>query len=106
MGHFPVPTTLSGIELRFVLCVYLLDARRTVTVSELVAHVEGLGVPLAGRTSKLISDALRWEVPKGRVRRVGRSRYAAGRMPRSTEWWIRTRAAAAIARLSLQQPAA
>ena len=64
------------------------------TVPELVVMVEAFGLSISGRASKTVSDSLRWEVRKGRVVRVERSRYRAGSMPRSTEWWIRKQAAA------------
>ena len=64
------------------------------TVPEIVAGVEAFGLPVPGRSSKTVSDALRWEVRKGRVVRLDRSRYRTGSMPRSTEWSIRTQLAA------------
>lgn len=80
---------LSGVELRYTLTVILLDAGRPLAVAELVEAVRCGGMAIPGRASKTISDALRWEVRKGRVVRVRRSTYARGSMPRSTEWWIR-----------------
>ncbi len=64
------------------------------TLPEIVAGVEAFGLPIPGRSSKTISDALQWEEGKGRVVRLDRSRYQTGSMPRSTEWWIRTQLAA------------
>jgi len=64
------------------------------TIPEIVAELEAFGLPIPGRSSKTISDALRWEVRKGRVVRLERSRYQTGSMPRSTEWWIRTQVVA------------
>lgn len=47
------------------------------------------GLTVAGRSSKTISDALRWEVGRGRVIEVGRATYRRGTIARSTAWWIR-----------------
>jgi hypothetical protein len=84
-------TELRGIELRYVVTVMLLDQMRELTLVEVVDGLAALGIRVRGRPSKTISDALRWEVRKGRVVRVGRGRYGPGRMPRSTEWWLRRR---------------
>ena len=59
------------------------------TVSELVDCLDHLECTPAGRPGKVVSDALRWEMRRGRVRRIGRGRYAAGRIPRSTRWWMK-----------------
>jgi hypothetical protein len=93
------PPPLRGIELRYLLTVSLIDADRTRTVAELVDTVHAAGFALPGRASKAVSDALRWEIGKGRVWRVGRGRYAAGRMPRSTEWWLRARVTTVLERV-------
>ena len=90
---------IRGIELRYVLTIALIDACRAMTVPELVRAVENAGLVLDGRPSKTVSDALRWEVRKARVIRRARGTYAAGRMPRSTEWWIRTRVDRVLARV-------
>ncbi len=81
---------LSGMDLRHLLTVLLLDAGQ-LTTDELVAAVRSSGRDVAGRASKTVSDALRWEVRKGRVVRIRRSTYAPGSMPRSTQWWMRRR---------------
>jgi hypothetical protein len=80
---------LSGRSLRYLLTIVLTDAGRPMRLAELVDAVHRAGFAIAGRESKTVSDALRWEVSKGRVRRAGRSVYRAGWMPRSTAWWIR-----------------
>jgi hypothetical protein len=98
---------LCGIQLRYELCVCLLDARTPLTIRELVERIEARGFTVPGRASKVVSDALRWEVRRGRVIRVGRGRYARGAMPRSTEWWIRKHADArrrAVVAPTLAQP--
>ena len=38
-----------------------------------------------GRAGKTISDAIRWEVRRGRAVRLERGRYAVGRLARSTK---------------------
>jgi hypothetical protein len=60
-----------------------------------------------GRASKSVSDALRWEIARGRVNRLGRGRYGPGQMPRCTEYRIHRRvlelrAQTDAARLSLE----
>ncbi|MGI9595457.1 MAG: hypothetical protein ACR2QK_04820 [Acidimicrobiales bacterium] len=81
---------LSGRSLRFILVDELMNrASGTVTVAELVHSVAEHGYQLRGRASKTISDALRWEVGRGRVIRTGRGRYRYRRAPRSTARRIR-----------------
>lgn len=82
--------SLWGLELRYVLCD-LIAARggAVCTVAELVRELERGGFELGGRPSKEISDALRWEVARGRVVRVGRGRYRTGGIPGATRRRIR-----------------
>ena len=61
---------VGGTGLRHAICVCLLDARGPLTLPEVVAGVEALGWSVPGRASKTVSDALRWEVRKGRVERL------------------------------------
>ena len=70
------PKVLRGIELRYVL------------TTNLAVHGPATVV---GRASKAVSDALRWEMRRGRVRRLRRGRYGPGQMPRSTEQHIHKR---------------
>jgi hypothetical protein len=60
-------------------------------VAELMQALSRYGFDVAGRPSKAISDALRWERRYGRVRRHGRGLYSPGSMPRSTEYRIHKR---------------
>ncbi len=76
-------------RLRYVLIVALMQARRPHTLAELVNLAERHRCQMSGRPSKVVSDALRWEVRKGRVENTSRGVYRIGSMPRSTEWWIR-----------------
>lgn len=81
---------LRGIELRYVLTMAL-AAQGRMTVGELVVELTRQGFSPAGRPSKAVSDALRWEVRIGRAWRRGRSLYGPGEMPRSTEYRIAKR---------------
>ena len=84
---------LRGLDLRYVLTRHLL-LHGPMTVAALIDDLEGYGFGFAGRASKAVSDALRWEVGRGRVRRLRRGCYGPGAMPRSTEQHIRKRAQA------------
>ena len=84
---------LWGLELRYVLTITLRDHGGALALVELVHELARGGYVVAGRPSKTVSDALRWEVRKGRVVRIRRGLYGPGHMPRSTEWWIRKRIA-------------
>jgi hypothetical protein len=80
---------ISGRPLRYVLTLALTSTEQPVHVDDLVHIVEDQGFSVAGRASKTISDALRWEVARDRVRRVGHGRYVGGRVPSSTLRWMR-----------------
>ncbi|ORW56529.1 hypothetical protein [Mycobacterium riyadhense] len=92
---------LSGIELRYVL-THQLALHGPATIAELISALNWHGFQVQGRASKAISDALRWEVERGRVYRLGRGRYGPGYVPRSTEYRIHQRVLAlrAVAKLS------
>jgi hypothetical protein len=81
---------LRGRPLRYLLTV-LLSERGPLGVAELADAVEHEGFALEGRPSKLVSDALRWEIIHGRVVKTGRGHYAPGQMPKQTRHWIRRR---------------
>ncbi len=81
---------LRGTELRYVLTKHLFDYGSS-TVKELVDALDAAGFEVAGRASKAVSDALRWEIEHQRVRRFGRGRYGPGWMPRATEHRIHRR---------------
>ncbi len=78
---------VKGIELRYLLTIELFDSGPA-SVRELIAGLHRRGFRVPGRASKTISDALRWEERRGRVRRIGRAHYRAGYMPRGTEYRI------------------
>ncbi|MEM9612606.1 MAG: hypothetical protein AAF962_18220 [Actinomycetota bacterium] len=65
---------LWGRGLRMVLLAELVD-RREASIGELTSALTAAGFDLEGRPSKVVSDALRWEVDAGRIERVGRWRY-------------------------------
>ncbi len=86
---------LRGRALRFVL-VNELARHHTLTVAEMVSVVRRYRFDLGGRESKIISDALRWELARGRVIKVARGVYRYGKTPPSTARRIRIFAAAAL----------
>ncbi|MEM9714353.1 MAG: hypothetical protein AAGA17_19180 [Actinomycetota bacterium] len=71
----------------------LVDAGRPISVAELARALERQGFCIAGRPGKVISDALRWDVRRGRIERVGLDRYRRGRLARSTLHRMRQRIA-------------
>jgi hypothetical protein len=75
---------LQGIELRYVLTMHLAH-NGPAAIGEMIDALSEQGFEIRGRASKVISDALRWEIGRGRVRRVGRGRYGPRFIPRSTE---------------------
>jgi hypothetical protein len=82
-------------RIRAAICITLATWRgHALTIAELVAGIEKLGVDLGASPNKTVGDALRWEVGRGHVRRVGRGRYCVGTLPRSTEYYMRKRVAA------------
>ena len=81
---------LHGIELRYALTLYLLQHGPT-TVDELIKAMTWQGFNFGGRASKQVSDALRWERRRGRVRRLARGLYRPGYVPRATEYRIHQR---------------
>lgn len=82
-----LPIRLRSTELRYVL-TRILQLKGPSQVTEIVAELHRWGFTVAGRPSKTVSDALRWEMARGRVFRRGRGRYLAGWPPRSTEYRI------------------
>jgi len=90
---------LRGINLRAWLVLTIADSGRAVTVAELVDGIDVSSYGHAGRASKTISDALRWEVRKGHLRRLERGCYALGRLSRSARYRMRNRLRAVRARM-------
>ena len=81
---------LHGTEFRYVLTTNL-AVHGPATVAAMIELLEYQGFSVAGRASKAVSDALRWEVGRDRVRRLRRGVYGPGEMPRSTEQYIHSR---------------
>ncbi|MBS4728964.1 hypothetical protein MSM1_11695 [Mycobacterium sp. SM1] len=81
---------LRGIELRYTLTTHLFDYGPA-TITNLVEALASQGFDVAQPAPKSVSDAMRWEMRRGRVRRLGRGRYGPGRMPRGTEHRIHQR---------------
>lgn len=81
---------VRGVELRYLL-TWLLSHEGPATVAELIDRLTVCGFEVAGRPSKTVSDALRWEMGHGRVWPRGRGRYSVAEMPRATEHRIEKR---------------
>ncbi len=79
---------LRGRPLRYLLIEIMREHERPLSVPQLIAACSAQGVIFDGRASKLISDALRWEVRRGRITKVQRGVYAFADAPRSTRYWI------------------
>ncbi len=78
------PDDLRGSNLRYCLLT-LLWQHGPATTAELRAQLEGLGLTVGGRDpNKTLGDVLRYEVTRGRVRRLGRARYMALPRPDTT----------------------
>jgi len=88
--------TLRGYVLRSWLLLTLRDHGQVMTVADLVDCLEQCGFRTQARPSKDVSDALRWEVRRGRARRVARSTYELGCLPRQTAWRMRRRLLAQV----------
>jgi len=84
---------VQGLEPRSLLVLLLLERSRPMSVSELAAAVRQAGFAVAGRPSKGIADALRWELRRGRVVRLQRGAYAAGYVAGVTRHRMRARVA-------------
>ncbi|BBZ26719.1 hypothetical protein MMAD_10140 [Mycolicibacterium madagascariense] len=82
--------TLRGTELRYALTNYLLQNGRC-SITTLIEGLTEQGFVIVGDPPKSVSDALRWEMARGRVCRVGRGTYRPFEVPRSTEYRIHHR---------------
>src|SRR5437763_15678012 len=83
----------AGLCRRSLLVLLLLDARRPMTVAELEAGVRRAGFTVTGRPGKVVADALRWEVARGRVRKLRRGVYIGGTVAKTTKHRMRHRVA-------------
>jgi hypothetical protein len=86
----PAMKNLRGIELRYVLTMHLFNLGRC-TIKDLVEALAYHGFDVDRPAGKAVSDALRWELQRGRVRRLARGVYGPGEMPRGTEHRIHRR---------------
>jgi hypothetical protein len=86
----PNAKVLRGIELRYVLTTNLAVHGRA-TIPDMIELLEYQRFTVAGYAPKVVSDALRWELRRGRARRLRRGLYGPGVMPRSTEQYIHQR---------------
>ncbi len=87
---------IRGTLLRSVLLLALHKAGgRVVTVPELVLVMQAQGFDVPGRAGKVVSDALRSELRRGRVARGGRGEYRLVELPRTTHRRCVERVAAA-----------
>jgi hypothetical protein len=77
------PRRLHGLELRYALSVYLAQ-HGPCSVTTLIGGLTHQGFDLGAHAPKAVSDALRWEIGRGRVVRVRRGTYDATVWPRST----------------------
>lgn len=88
VGPFPV----SGRAMRYLVLAELIQSGDALSVAELVRRLRKGGLLLPPRSSKIVSDAIRWEVRKGRIVRLRRGVYRVGSIPRSTRYWLLDRA--------------
>ena len=81
---------LRGIDLRYTLTMNLALHGKS-TIPDMIETLEYQGFALPEDAAKVVSDALRWEMRRDRVRRHRRGLYGPGQMPRSTEYHIHKR---------------
>lgn len=84
---------LRGRWLRYAVAVLLHEARQTVSLDELATRLADAGYGTVGDPRKAISDALRWELHRGRAFRVRRGHYRSRGLARSTLSWMRIQVA-------------
>jgi hypothetical protein len=95
----PAHLSFSALDLRRAILGHLLVTRSPVTVADVIAALSSDFGP-AGITSKRVADVLRYQVGRGRVRRVDRGVYQAvpEAIPKATAWrCVNWRRAAAYA---------
>lgn len=84
---------LRGRQLRYAAAVLLHEAQHTVTLDDLARGLIEGGYGTVGDTRKAISDALRWELRRGRAVRIRRGHYRSRGLARSTLSWMRAQVA-------------
>ena len=75
--------------LRYFVCLELQAAKEPLDIRDLVARFERSPYAIRGRTSKAISDTIRWAVPRGWIYPMGRGKVRPGRIPESTARYMR-----------------
>lgn len=90
---FPGAVVVDSRDLRYLLTEYLFSYG-PLPVDRLVTLLHADGFAVHGRPSKVVSDALRWEVGRKRVVRSGRGRYEPGVLPPTTARRLRKRTTA------------
>jgi hypothetical protein len=80
---------LGGRRLRYAVAVLPHERGDTMTLDELAAALAAWRYGTGPEPRKAISDALRWELHRGRAIRVGRGRYRSRGLARSTHGWMR-----------------
>ncbi|MGH9085659.1 MAG: hypothetical protein ACRDYW_09410 [Acidimicrobiales bacterium] len=89
-------TVLTGRQLRYAVAVLLHEAQQTMTLDELAERLDAWGCATAGDARKAISDALRWELHRGRAVRVRRGHYRSRGLASSTLRWMRAQVAGEV----------
>lgn len=84
------PKLLTGRDLRYAV-TWLMVEHGPLTVRRMNELLATDGFDLGGREAKIVSDALRWEIARGRVVRTGWGRYSLGVIPPTTRRRIRLR---------------
>ena len=84
-------------RVRAAICITLLDADTPLSISELVAALRRWGLPLGEHANKTVADAIRWELQRHHVRKVGRGRFAIDRLSKTTAFYMRHRVNAYVA---------
>jgi len=82
---------LHGLDLRYELTMYPWQ-HGPATGEELIDALSWQGFDVGGRAFKQVSDALRWERRRGRVRRLACGLSAPGVAPHTTERAVRAAA--------------
>jgi hypothetical protein len=77
---------MRELKLRYVVLIALEPQGSVHCVSELVEHLNALGIDLGPLPSKFVSDLLRAERSRGRVERVAWGKYRLGYVPRTTRY--------------------
>ncbi len=92
----PESVVVRGYVLRCLLVTVLREASGVMSVGDLCDALASRDLTTPGRASKDVSDALRWEQQRGRVRRGGRGAYRLGPITRQQAWRMRRRVDEAV----------